>query len=178
MQCMCVCTMQNERQTCIHRHCVLEVYTRAGCTCNDHLRTIALVLILQHAYPRKVVHDGYQLITISVPFEVGRPPIPLVLCLFTGTRTCLCTWAMLRKSRIMYMYMKVHVHVWYMYMYVRWINLRSAHSQVTAHCLRPAVATKSPLHTVKWQFIVYVWPSQQKMDAYFYFPLINKIKYI
>lgn len=118
MQCMCVCTMQNERQTCIHhRHCVLEVYTRAGCTCNDHLRTIALVLILQHAYPRKVVHDGYQLITISVPFEVGRPPIPLVLCLFTGTRTCLCTWAMLRKSRIMYMYMKgtctcmVHVHV-------------------------------------------------------------------
>ena len=103
----CVCTMQNERQTCIHhRHCVLEVYTQAGCTCNDHLRTIALVLILQHAYPRKVVHDGYQLITISVPFEVGRPPIPLVLCLFTGTRTCLCTWAMLRKSRIMYMYMK------------------------------------------------------------------------
>ena len=27
----------------VHRHCncVLEVYTRAGCTCNDHLRTIA-----------------------------------------------------------------------------------------------------------------------------------------
>ena len=75
----------------VHRHCncVLEVYTRAGCTCNDHLRTIALVLILQHTYLRMVVHDGYQLITIiSVPFEVGRPPTPLVLCLFTGTCTC------------------------------------------------------------------------------------------